>query len=177
MSTLFRIIALPLTLIAVLFVAACDTTPQVASICPKVRPLEQGGYLTRFLPGPGRDITDITLEAEFYGIAGTCKAYDDYIDVAVVVELQATKGPASEAASEPVDLIIIVLTADKKVLQRRALPVTFNFPDNQSTIKYLERFAIKIPKLETQNGDAFLIYTSFKLTPEELRFNREEKSF
>ncbi len=95
----------------------------------------------------------------------------------IYVELTATQGPAMKEKFETASIYIMVLTADKKLINRREIPIKFDFVTNQSTIKYLERFLINIPKVQDQNGDDFLVYLSFKLTPEELKFNREEKFF
>lgn len=177
MSKIIHLIMLPMALIGVLLISACEISPKVIAICPKVTPLEEAAFLTRFLPGPGRDITDITLEAEFSRVAGECNVYDDKIEVGVFLELTATKGPALKGKDANASLFIFAMTADKTVLERREIPIVFQFAGNQSAIAYNERFLISIPKLEAQNGDDFLVYMAFKLTPEELRFNREEKSF
>ena len=45
--------------------------------CPAVFILQDAQNLTRFKPGPGRDITDIRFEAEIFDFRGQCNFDED----------------------------------------------------------------------------------------------------
>ena len=55
--------------------------------CPAVFILQDAQNLTRFKPGPGRDITDIRFEAEIFDFRGQCNFDEDDGIWAVEVEL------------------------------------------------------------------------------------------
>jgi len=53
-----------LALLAVLVLAACQRGPErPPPECPEIAIVQDLAELTLFAPGPGRDLTDVTLEA------------------------------------------------------------------------------------------------------------------
>lgn len=162
-------LALPLA------ITACDTIekPKPAK-CPEVRVLEDLGSVTRYKPGPGRDITDIILEAEFTRVAGECNVDDENIHAELFVEMNASQGPAERNETAEVNLIMAISDVDRNIISRRTMPIEFTFRGNNTRIFYLERFIADIPRTQGDASDDYIIYLGYELTREELNFNRTQ---
>ena len=146
--------------------------------CPITRGLEDAAQVTRFKPGPGRDITDIIFDAEFAEISGTCEIDDDEIEVELKLVILANRGPAdtSRAASFAFILAVVDLERNFLVHNGKALRRRFDgrveFPGNQSRVAYTDEFELTIPLIPGQSADDFLIFISFELSAGELAYNR-----
>lgn len=155
--------------------AACEgmdfSKPGTAK-CPEVRVLEDLGELVRYKPGPGRDITDIILEAEFTRVAGECTVNDEVIDVGLYVGMNASQGPAERGDKAKVNMIMAIADADRNILSRRVMPIELSFEGNSSKIYYQERFLAEIPRKKGDSPDSYAIYLGYELTKGELEFNR-----
>ena len=172
-----RLSTLSVLAAAVTILSACEIAKPVEVSCPKVKVLEDVGNITRFRDGPGRDITDIILEAEFQRVAGECEVSDEFVEVAIYVELTAAQGAALRNPSADASIFMAVADPEKRILSRRAMPIKFAFPGNRSRISYIERFLVDIPKTEAQKAENFVVYMGFEMTREELEFNRSEQNF
>lgn len=162
--------------------AACSGSglgrTQVEVVCPSVRVIKDTDFLTRFKDGPGRDITDIELQANLVRAAGVCELDDDNVRVFLNINIEALQGTANQASTQMVELIIGIVGADGKLIApapmgHRKLPIDLTFPPNQSQIRYSEIIRVDIPLEPDQSAGDFIIYTSFGLTKEEYKFNQE----
>lgn len=167
--------AVLLSLLSAIALAGCSglADQNKPATCPQVKVLKDLGQITRYREGPGRDITDVLLEAQFTRVAGECNVDDDIVELGLIVNMQARQGPALSADATAVNMLVAVTGKDKKVLSRRVMPVRFDFSNNQSTISYLERFLIDIPKTAAQKSEDFTVFMGYELSQEELEFNRE----
>ncbi|WP_259782250.1 hypothetical protein [Aestuariispira ectoiniformans] len=166
---LVPVLALPVVL------SACEgvnwSKPAPAT-CPEVRVLEDLGKVTRYKPGPGRDITDVLLEAEFSRVAGDCNVSDDSIEVGLYVGMNASQGPAEQSDAAEVNMIMAIADADRHIISRRSMPIKFSFAGNNSKIYYQERFLAEIPRKKDDNPEDYSIYLGYELSRDELNFNR-----
>ena len=162
--------------------AACSGSgfgrTQVEVVCPSVRVIKDTNFLTRFKDGPGRDITDIELQADLVRAAGVCELDDDNVRVFLNIDIEALQGTANQTSTQVVDLIIGIVGIDGKLIApapigHRKLPIDLTFPPNQSQIKYSEIIRIDIPLEPNQSADDFIIYSSFGLTKDEYKYNQE----
>lgn len=142
--------------------------------CPEVRVLEDLGELVRYKPGPGRDITDIVLEAEFTRVAGECNVGDESIEVGLYIGMNASLGPAERRETAEVNMIMAIADAEKNIISRRVMPIEFTFTGNSSKIYYQERFLAEIPREKDDSPEGYSIYLGYELSREELEFNRGE---
>ncbi len=138
--------------------------------------------MTRFKPGPGRDITDILFEVVFSeggGSSGKCNIDDDEIEAELKLLIFANRGVADTSRQATFEFFIAIVDQDRNVVYRagyRAARESFRaqveFPGNQTRASYSEEFDLIIPKEPGQSADEFLIFIGFVLTPEELEYNR-----
>ena len=64
-------------------------------VCPRVDILEYADTLVRFLPGPGRDVTDILFRTRLVNFQAECEVDEAAIDVELVLEFASERGPAN----------------------------------------------------------------------------------
>ncbi len=142
--------------------------------CPQVAQVEDASRLTRF-SGAGRDLTDVAFEAELGGMAGSC-AYDgNEIDVELSVQFIASRGPADQSRRADFTYFVAIARLDQTVLAREEFDSYIEFPGNQTRAGIVEELAQRIPIESGARGDSYVIYVGFKLTPEELAFNRAQQ--
>lgn len=172
-----RLSTLSFLAVAATILSACEIAKPVEVACPQVKVLQDVGNIIRFQEGQGRDITDIVLEAEFQRVVGECEVSDEFVEVAVYVELSAAQGAALRNSFADAGIFMAVADPERRIMSRRSMPVKFAFPGNRSRISYIERFLVDIPKTEAQKAENFVVYMGFELSREELQFNRLEKNF
>lgn len=87
--------------------------------CPHVTIDRATSTLTRFRDGPGRDITDIDLEAEILGYTGDCGRTKAGVDVMVAVSFSATRGPAAKGRSADVPYFVALSRLSSPLLEEK----------------------------------------------------------
>lgn len=148
--------------------------------CPDIVIVQDAAELTQFLPGPGRDLTDVTLEARVSDFRGFCDTdiEDDgtgAVDVELELLMVATRGPA--AASREARLRYFVAIADKEenVLARAEFDTDLTFEGNRNRVGFAEELTQRIPLRGGQLGDDFSIFVGFVLTDADLEYNRNKR--
>lgn len=147
--------------------------------CPDVNILADTAKFTRFRPGPGRDITDVTLQGEITGYNGSCKydKDDKKLTVTLQVSMTFTRGPAAAGTDAHVDYFVAVPAFFPKPEAKQVLGVQFAFAPPADHVRITDNevqvvlpvadFAKDLP-----NRD---IYVGFQLSPDELDYNRRDK--
>ncbi len=143
-------------------------------VCPEIRIPQNTDRLIQYREGPGRDITDILLEAEVKFLSGECKVQDDEVVLTFPVAVGAKRGPANTRGTGNVSLFLAVTDQERNVLSRRNMPIQLSFPGNRVNIINAETVEFEIPKAEEQPVTDFLVFIGFELTREQLQFNREQ---
>ena len=167
--------------LALFILAACQqgaTAP--VPPCPDIVIVQDASELTQFLSGPGRDLTDVTLEARISDFRGFCETdvEDDRtgtVDVELQLLLVATRGPA--ATTRDATFRYFVAIADKKenILAREEFESSVSFEGNRNRIGFSEELAQNIPLKAGQLGDAFSIFVGFVLSDEDLKYNLNKR--
>ena len=147
--------------------------------CPHYRVVADAAKLVRFHEGPGRDLIDINYEIEIEGVRLGCASDVDkktrlgIMDVEITVSFKAQRGPANRDRRAPIEYFISVIDGDRKILYREAFKAVIGFPGNKTRVTTApEPVTLEIPITATHSSRSYNIFTGFKLTPEELRFNR-----
>ena len=140
--------------------------------CPAVFILQDAKDLTRFKPGPGRDITDILFEAEIVNFQGNCDYDDGQVEIELLVQIRVERGPANKSREISFDYFVALPEFQSQPEGKRILPVTGGFEDNRTRLVYQDELTMNIPVKTPSDGAALEIVLGFQLTPEELKFNR-----
>ena len=167
--------------LALFFLAACQqgaTAP--APPCPDIVIVQDAAELTQFLSGPGRDLTDVTLEARVADFRGFCDTdiEDDrtgVVDVDLQLLMVATRGPAATTRSATVSYFVAIADKDENILVREEFETSISFEGNRNRIGFAEELAQKIPLQAGQLGDAFSVFVGFVLSDEDLKYNLNKR--
>ncbi|MDW3206813.1 MAG: hypothetical protein R8L07_14850 [Alphaproteobacteria bacterium] len=154
--------------------AACSSPPDEIIACPTIRIPLDTERVTRFADGPGRDITDVVMQAEIKFLSGECTVDEDEIEMTFPIAIRGVRGPADRDGVEQIEVFLAVTNRDRDVLQRRELPMTLKFVGNRTSIVSSDFVTIQIPKELDQTSKEFLVFLGLKLSKEELEYNRSE---
>ena len=147
--------------------------------CPDYRVLADAQELVKFRQGPGRDLTDVNFESLIVGVQLACESDVDKktgkgtVEVSVTVRFGAARGPANRDRKARFVYFIRVVSRDGRILYGEDFPLTVGFPGNLTQLQFRgEPIVLEIPVTAKRSTNSFSIFTGFKLTPEELKFNR-----
>lgn len=168
-----------------LLLGACSVTDEIFGEppppppCPEVNVLGNAEQVTQFRDGPGRDLTDITVEARIIDFIARC-IYDVDDDTAagnLYVELSlgisAARGVANEKGFAEIPYFVTMTNLDKAVLSKSTFTITPLFEGNRYRLTaYDDPIILSTPIKPPQTGRDFIIYVGFQLTPEQLEYNK-----
>lgn len=142
--------------------------------CPAVAQVPEAAELVRF-NGQGRDLTDVLFEARIAGVALECDYDGNVVDSAMKVAIQAAHGPADLERQARITYFVAIATRDRKVLAREEFDLVIPFEGNRTRMTAIEEVSPRIPLGEGESGADYVIYVGLALTPEELRYNQENR--
>ena len=150
--------------------------------CPDYRVIADAANLVKFRQGPGHDLTDVNFESTIIGVQLGCESDveretgEGKVEVSVTVRFGAARGPANRDRKARFDYFIRIVAHDGKILYGENIPLTVGFPGNRTKIQFRgEPIVLEIPVTAKRSTNSFRIFTGFKLTPEELKFNRSKR--
>jgi len=149
--------------------------------CPIVQLLKDTDTITAYRAGPGRDITDIRYEAELKGFTGECeyigkKGIYSKVIVTIKVGFNITRGPAEKSRATNVSYFIAMPEYYPKPQGRQVFTTRVIFPENRNSMQIVdEAVEVSIPITKSRSGPDSKIYIGFRLTPEQIKFNREKQ--
>lgn len=163
-------------------VGSCSSVPPPPE-CPRVSVLNDASTLTRFGPGPGRDLVDVDYRAEFSDVRSGCRfATDDAkkldkLVVAVAPVFVATRGPASESGNAEFAYFVSVVGANQEILNQQRFSVSVAFPGNRTRVELRQDdppVSIDIP-LRDEQAERYEIIVGFQLSRDELDYNHRSR--
>jgi hypothetical protein len=173
--------AFPAVVAASLVLSACSlfsSDKKDAPPCPRVSVLADAARLTRFRQGPGRDVTDVQLQAEFARYTGSCKydRDDKKMTISLEVAIDAQRGPAAQGRQAELSYFIAIPTFYPKPEAKVVLPVAITFPDDQDRVRYTDsEIEIVIPIARLADLAQYEVFVGLQLSPDELDYNRRDK--
>ena len=161
--------------------AACSSTDTVAlRPCPEILIPIDSAKLTRFIPGPGRDIIDVLHEEQLTGFAHRCEYDTDETGVgAVVIEIfpafESARGPANAENLAQFEYYIAIADLNKTVLEKMRFPMAIPFPEYMSRVRWQseEPIVLNIPLKAGQNGADFEVFIGLQMTRDELDYQKK----
>jgi hypothetical protein len=153
--------------------AAC-AGEEVIRPCPQLRMLKDADRLVRFV-GTGRDLTDVEYEAAIRMPFLSCDYDDDEIDSVLTVNLVALRGPADDDRLARIAYFVAIVDQENRVLTRQEFDVEIPFEGNRTQVVATEEVEQHIPLRPEESGADYRIFVGLRLTPDELRYNQENR--
>lgn len=160
--------------------AACATDAPPPPPCPEILIPIDGAKLTRFKPGPGRDIIDVMHEEQVSGFAHGCEYTTDAtgageVAVEIYPEFESKKGPANPDNQALFEFFVAVTDQDKNVLEKKRFPAAIPFPSNMSRVLWQREAPVTliIPLKAGETGENFRIFIGLQMTRDELEYQRK----
>ena len=183
MSTRFsRFFGIATIAIATLLVAACTIIEsKPAPPCPKVAVLKEASSITEFVPGPGRDIIDVVFEGKNLDRRAVCEydidddTGDGNLDVELMVSMYLSRGPANLDRKAAVKYFVAIADSERRILTKQDFSGTVEFPGNRNRLRWTDDpVFLNIPLKGGKTGRDFIVYIGFGVTPDQLKFNRQQ---
>ena len=168
----FAAIVLPVGLL----LAACSNKPPQATeanrVCPRVEILEYADQLTQFIPGPGRDITDIVFRGNFARYTGECEVDDEEVTVTLTLDFAVERGPSFRGQPARFQYFVAIPQFHPRPEGKRTFPVTIPFDEGRSRALYRDEINIEIPLDRRERSRNYNIFLGFQLDKDQLEYNR-----
>ncbi|MBB4264420.1 hypothetical protein [Roseospira visakhapatnamensis] len=146
--------------------------------CPPVRIDRAASTLTQFRADGGRDLTDVTLEAELVGYQGACEYDDDgrAVEVEVTLGFTAALGPGARSRDQTFQYFVAVPRYFPSPVGKKVFDARLVFPEGTDRIRYVgEELRLRLPLDLGESGAAYPVYLGFQLSAEELEYNRAQR--
>lgn len=164
-----------LALFATLALAGCSsggTANQYAPECPQLKMLPDASDLTR-VRGNGGDLLDQVLQARILAVPASCtRGAKGVVDATLHVVMDAARGPAASGRKAELPYLVTVMKGDR-ILDQKAYVIDAIFPGNADRLTLTgEDVNMAFPVTAEQPASTYTIYVSFRLTADELAYNR-----
>ena len=145
--------------------------------CPRVAVLRDAGEVTEFREGAGRDLTDVVSRAAVINFTGNCRPEEGRGTVDFRLVLGAERGPAWQGQQPNLQYFVAVADPEGRVLSKQVFDAPMRFPEGQSKTGSIEELSQVIPLAANRRPQDYQVFVGFQLTPDQVRFNRSERSF
>lgn len=153
--------------------AAC-AGDEVIRPCPQLQLLKDTDRLVKFV-GSGRDLTDVEYEAALRTPFLSCKYDGDVVESVVAFQLVALRGPADDDRMARIAYFVAVIDQNKQVVAREDFEVEIPFEGNRTQVVATEEVDQRIPLQAAQSGADYRVFVGLRLTPDELRYNQDNR--
>lgn len=161
-----------------LALAACagQTTTSTVPPCPRVGILADAARMTIFRDGPGRDITDVQSFSQIAGFSGSCY-YEDRQRTVMVdlrIELTSERGAAANGPrTADLPYFVSILDKNREIIAQQDFTLRADYPANSIRIGLFDELEQRIPLKAGEFGDAYEVLIGFRLTLDQLEWNRQ----
>ena len=172
--------------ILLLAVAACTVfqEEEPPPPCPRISILGDAATLTKFRPGPGKDLTDVLYEGVVSGVNGSCVYANDgkrasgALSMKVSLVIEAARGPANRDGRAAFPYFVGITDSSRNVLNKQRFNITVVFPGNRTRLVVTDYpVVLEIPMKAGQSWQDFDIFVGFQLSRAELEYNRRARRF
>jgi hypothetical protein len=156
-----------------LAVAACSGSGRQVA-CPNVAIVPELHSVARFGPGPGRQDSDVTYGAVMQKADVGCEM--DKKRGALVISnkigISALRGH-TDVKKAQVTYFEAIINRNQQILSERDFVVDLEWPSTQQRLEDTEELETLLPLATNASGADYAILFGFRLTPDELQYNRE----
>ena len=165
-------LAFPFAVSSALLLAACSQPGQYAPPCPVLRLLGDAADISSF-DARGQDLTDLVVSGRITGVPASCQSGGRGKTAATMhVQMQVTRGPALRTGTAQLPYFVTIMDGNQ-VLEQRDYILGVEFPPNVDTVTVDgPDINMLFPVTQQKSAAAYTIYVGFRLTPQQLQYNR-----
>jgi hypothetical protein len=166
-------------LILAIALVGCSSDDKRMKVCPRVAVLSEAGKITRFQPGPGRDILDIDFQGDIGDIVASCE-YPDVkqglrrVTVQVAPVFVFSRGAANREPTIDFSYFVSVVR-DGQILSKQQFDAQTQFIANRARVIVRDDnppITIDIPLPYKAAEYEYEVLVGFQLTADELAYNQ-----
>ena len=142
--------------------------------CPPIFVLKEAGKLREYKPGPGRDITDVSFEAQIADFRGVCEYSKDrsQVDIDLSIAFDLTRGPANKDRKAAFSYFVAIPKFHPAPEGKRTFSLSTEFAGRSSHSRITDHVQIRIPFITGEPLEDYAVYLGFQLTHEQLKDNQ-----
>jgi hypothetical protein len=162
-------------LASVLLAAGCSSfgIGNEPARCPHVAIMPDLQAVAKFGPGSSRQESNVAYGARMLNTSSSCELDKKRNGLSVstklgVVALRTT----TEVKKGQVTYLVAVVDRNSQILTERDFVIELDFPSAQRRLEITEEHSLFIPMPKDRAGDDYGVIFGFRLTPDELEYNR-----
>ena len=161
--------------ILALALGACSSSSSSGKLaCPHAGIVPELQAVAKFGPGPGRQDTDAIYGVRMLAANTSCSADKKKNGVIVATKLGVTALRINPDVSKgQVTYFEAVINRRQDILVERDFVIDLEWPRSQRELTITEELETFVPFTKDTGGDDYAILFGFRLTPDELQYNRE----
>lgn len=146
--------------------------------CPPVGALKEAEAFTRFQPGDGRDLTDVTFEARIGRVVAQCKVTQStaVAEVRAGVEIFAERGPALVGDAAPIEYFIAVRKPDGEIASRQSFSMALDFRGGAREARTFDVLTFEIPGATPEAMRSYRIFFGLQMSRDEWEFTERSRA-
>ena len=160
-------------IICIFFISSCSQKSQ--SPCPKAMVLSEASSVTTFMPGKGRDITDIETETLINQVVRSCIYKGSTVSVRTLIKFESTKGPRYKKNIKELNFFVAVLDKEENIVGKEIFTLEIPYTKNSRKSQVLDNIEQIIPIKPSLRGLDYTILVGFQLEPLELIYNKQQR--
>ncbi len=170
-----------LALLFAALLAGCTSQQDATSaLCPTGGIVPDANLLVQFRDGPGRDVTDVIVQAQVVDTRITCEyAKGRNAKPAVTLDLQiafaAERGPAERTRRVRLPYFVAILDGERNIVAKETFAADFEWADNRTRVGRVDQWEPHIPLKSNFDGPSYQILVGFQLTEAQLAWNRTQR--
>lgn len=142
--------------------------------CPRAGILKEAAAITKFRPGPGRDLTDVVYLARMIDLKSSCSYGRKGVTVDMTLALAAERGPAIRSSKATLEYFVVITEPGGAILAKEQFATPIAFPNNVTQTRGIEKLQQIIPLKRGASGANLRIIVGFQLQRHELDYNRQQ---
>jgi hypothetical protein len=147
--------------------------------CPPILVLKDAAMLTRFVPGPGRDITDVSFTGRLSDFRAECKFKKDLsqVEIKMNIVFVLTRGAGNKDRKVAFDYFVALPRFHPQPQGKKTFSKAGEFQGNRTRLGLLEDVTLVIPLARGTKREDYKIFLGFQLSREEVQLNRTRNQF
>jgi hypothetical protein len=147
--------------------------------CPPILVLKDAAALTRFVPGPGRDITDVSFTGRLSDFRAECKFKKDLseVEIKMNVVFVLNRGASNKDRKASFEYFVALPLFHPQPQGKKIFTKAGEFQGNRARLGIVEDVTLVIPLARGTKRDDYKIFLGFQLSEEEIERNRKRNQF